>query len=240
MKKNIVSIILPTYNEAESICILIQRIIQVLEKQKEYQFEVIIIDDNSPDQTAEKVINTYKNDQRVKIFIRKKTRGLGTAIGFGILKAKGNLIIGMDADGNHPPGKIPLMLKEINNFDMIQASRFLKKGGYPLTKDIFRHTISFSVNLFFKILGFPVWDSTCGYYAIHKNKLMKLGIEKIYYGYGDYHLRLVYFAKRQNYRIKEISCIYTKRIGGRSKSKLWQMFFSYLWEGIRLRFLTND
>jgi len=235
------SIVIPTYNETEGILIFLKKLKQVLVKlDKEYKPEIIIVDDNSPDLTPKKIKGKYKNDKSVRIVVRKKVKGLGTAIGYGVKKAKGGIICGLDADGNHDVKKIPLMLRTLKTSDLVVASRFIKGGGAEGFFDKFRHLGSFVLNFILKFfLGSPVWDSTSGFYAINTNKLRALGLDKIYYGYGDYHLRLVYFAKNKNYLIKEIPYIYKKRIAGQSKSRLFKMFFDYFIEGIRLCLSKN-
>lgn len=232
-----ISIIVPTYNEAQSVPILIEKIKKYFKSLKKYSYEVIIIDDNSPDFTASIVENKYKNDKSIRVYLRKKEKGLGTAIGYGIKKAKGKVIIGIDADGNHDVKKIGPLLRQLDNYDLVVASRYLRKVILKNINNQLVYLGSFLFNLFIKFfLGFPIWDNTSGFYAIKKNKLKSLGINRIYYGYGDYHLRLVYFAKLKNLQIKEIPCIFPKRFAGESKSKLLTLFFSYLNEVIKLRF----
>ncbi|MDP2946555.1 MAG: glycosyltransferase [Nanoarchaeota archaeon] len=234
--KVLVSIILPTYNESKSIIVVIKKIKQIFKKLTSYKLEIIIVDDNSGDKTGYLVQKEYKYDNLVKVFIRKAERGLGTAIGYGINKAQGSIIIGMDADGNHPVSILPIFLKELKTNDLVIASRFVRGGGVEEITDRIRHLGSFMFNLILKILGFPVWDNTSGFYGISKKKLISLKPKNIYFGYGDYHLRLVYFAKLKNFKIKEIPCVYGKRIAGESKSELFKMFFDYLKEGLRLKF----
>lgn len=234
-----VSVIIPTYNEAPGILIFLKRLERVFKKiDQDYQREILIIDDDSPDSTGKIVKKKRCSDKGVRVFIRKGVRGLGTAIGLGIEKARGEIIIGIDADGNHPAEAIPFLLENLKNYDLVVASRFIKGGGVEKKTDIIRHLVSFGVNFIFRILGSPVWDSTSGCYAIRKKDLLTLNPAKIYYGYGDYHLRLVYFAKQKNYRIGEVPYIYKRRIAGESKSRLAKMFFDYLAEAVRLRWRT--
>ncbi len=210
-KEPLISIILPTYNEAESADKLIGNLLFLIKKLL-LNAEILVVDDDSPDETASLLKKKFKNNQKVKIFIRKKARGLGTAIAYGIKQAKGNIIIGMDADGNHPVKQIPLLLKELKNYDLVVASRFVKGGGVKKITERWRHWGSFIFNAIFKLLlGSPVWDSTSGFYAIYKDKLVNLGLPKIYYGFGDYHLRLVYFAKKRSEMSDSIVTTYKYR-----------------------------
>lgn len=220
-----ISIIIPTYNERENIIDLINAIRTILNGDN-ICFEIIIIDDNSPDMTAKIVKDKFGQDEIVRLFVRNSGRSLGSAILFGIKKSKGNIIIGMDADFNHPPNKILELILNLKTVDLVIASRFIKGGGM---EDKVRYVFTYIFNLFLKyILGFPTMDNMSGFYAIKKNKLTKLPMKKIYHGYGEYHLRLVYLAKKHGLRIKEIPVFYKKRKYGKSKSNLIEMFFQYL------------
>ncbi|VVA44119.1 conserved hypothetical protein [Candidatus Roizmanbacteria bacterium] len=234
--KNYISIIIPTYNERENIIDLINTIRTILNGDN-IRFEIIIIDDNSPDKTAKMVNNEFGQDETVRLFIRKNERSLGTAILFGIKKAKGDIIVGMDADFNHPPEKIPELLSNLKQTDLVVASRFIKGGGM---EDRVRYIFTYFFNLFLKyFLGFPTMDNMSGFYAIRKEKLWQLPINKIYQGYGEYHLRLVYLAKKYGLSIKEIPVFYPKRKHGQSKTNFFKIFFQYLFVAFDLK-LRND
>lgn len=236
MKKLQISIIIPTYNEKDNIRILIPALREVLRSLPQYHYELIIVDDDSPDGTGPEAKEIFKNDLRVKIFVRKNESGLGTAIRYGIEKASGDIIIGMDGDFNHDPEAIPNLLTRLQTSQFVIASRFIPGGG--MTDRVrFHATKVFNVVLRLAF-GFPSSDNTSGYYAIRKKDLLKIGLESIYYGYGDYHLRLVYFVKRGGYSISEVPVFYRKRVYGQSKSKLPEMAVGYLKEAIRLRFLV--
>ena len=88
----------------------------------------------------------------------------------------------------------------------------------------------------FRLFGLPIWDNTSGYYAVRKADIEKLGIKRIYYGYGDYHLRLVFYAAGAGWKMLEVPTTYQARLGGASKSKLLQMAIEYTREAYRLRF----
>ncbi len=232
MKK--ISIIIPTYNEYGNVVFLIKNIKSNLLKTK---YEIIIIDDNSQDGTVMTIRKFFKNDKKIRLFVRKSEKGLGTAILFGIKKSKGDIIIGMDADFNHQPEKIPRLIDQLNTYDLVIASRFIKGGGM---EDRARYIFTYIFNLFLKyFLFFPTIDNMSGFYAIKKAKLFLLPIKNIYQGYGEYHLRLVYLAKKYGLKIKEIPVFYPKRKHGQSKSNLVKMFFGYLITSFSLK-LNND
>lgn len=230
-----ISIIIPTFNERKNIISLIKKINHCLVNFNN-KYEIIIVDDNSPDKTSLEIAKIYGRNKSIRLFVRKNERGLASAILYGIRKSKGNVIVGMDADFNHPPETIKKLFNELKNHDLVVASRFIKEGGM---EDKVRSVFTYTFNLFLKyILGFPTMDNMSGFYIVKKEILLKLPIEQIYLGYGEYHLRLVYLAKKQGLKIKEIPVFYPKRKYGKSKSNLLKMFFRYLFIAFKLK-LTN-
>jgi len=221
------SIILPTYNESQNIIKIINTIHKVC---KNISHEIIVVDDASPDGTYEKI----KKFPSVRSFLHPGTRGLGLSILYGIKNSRGHIILGMDADGNHDPHVIPHLLSSLQKADLVVASRFILGGGMSDTK---RFWASFLFNnMLQRVFGFPITDNTSGIYAIHKIKLMSLGLADIYYGYGEYHLRLVWKAKKAGLTITEVPVYYGKRLGGESKSSLLVMIPTYLKTALALRF----
>ncbi len=232
-----VSIVIPTYNERENILLLLETLQEQDRKNKDYTYEVVVVDDDSPDDTAEEVAKKFK-PPFLKLIVRKNERGLGTAIGKGMADASGEVVVGMDADFNHDPEILLDLVKKLDRCDLVVASRFIKGGGMD---NKFRYFATKSFNLALRtIFAFPTTDNASGYYAIRKKDLEKLNLKKIYYGYGDYHLRLVYKAKVAGYKICETPVYYKERSYGESKSKLLRMAVSYLKEAIKLRFYEKQ
>jgi len=141
-----ISVIIPTYNESENILPLLDRLTKELSK-KGKTFEVIVVDDNSPDRTAEVVRNKYGGHPHIHVFTRKNERGLSTAILYGIKKSKGDVIVGMDADFNHPPELISQLIKELDSSHLVVASRFIRGGGMD---EKGRYIGTYFFNLFLK------------------------------------------------------------------------------------------
>ena len=226
-----ISIIIPTYNEKDNIIDLILEIKKCL-LEAHLENEIIIIDDNSPDGTGKTIRRVFDKDKNIRLFVRKNNRGLGTAILYGINKSKGSIIVGMDADFNHPPNKICKLIDKLNNSDLVVASRFVKGGGM---EQKFKYITSYIFNFFLRYaLGFPIMDNTSGFYAIKKKNLLKLPSNEIYYGYGEYHLRLTYLANKFHLSILEIPVFFPKRRQGNSKSNLISMIISYIQEAIKI------
>ncbi|MEM4520790.1 MAG: glycosyltransferase family 2 protein [Candidatus Bathyarchaeia archaeon] len=135
-----VSVIIPTYNEADNISRLIADLIRHLENNFK-DFEIIVVDDNSPDETWRIVEEESKKDCRVRLIRRINIRGLGSAIVDGLRDSMGDYIIVMDADFQHPPNIVPqLVYKAIETgADIVVASRYAKGGkteGWSMTRKI--------------------------------------------------------------------------------------------------------
>lgn len=227
-----ISIIIPTYNERQNICRLVDAILDVVVNTN-IETEIVVVDDESPDGTASAVRQRFGSNKQVSVYVRKGEKGLATAILYGIHKSRGDLIVGMDADFNHPPELIPDLIQTLSDADLVVASRFIKGGGM---EEWGRYMGTLLFNGFLKyVLGFPTMDNMSGFYAIRKDMLAKLGLNAIYKGYGDYHLRLVWRAKDKGYSISEIPVFYKKRMYGTSKSRLLPLLFSYLFCAIELR-----
>ena len=121
-----ISVIVPTYNEAENIKKLIPMIDSVL---KDYDYEIIVVDDNSPDGTAE-VAKKLAEQYPVKVLVRKKKLGLASAILYGFMNANEDVLGVIDADLQHPPELLGKMAKKIKDgYDIVIASRYVKGGG---------------------------------------------------------------------------------------------------------------
>jgi dolichol-phosphate mannosyltransferase len=125
MSKSI-SVVIPTYNERENITPLVERIDRALAPR---DYEVVFVDDNSRDGTAE-LVNSLSGKYPVRAIVRKDERGLATAVIHGIEHSDGDIIVVMDADLQHPPEVIPdLLSKTEGGADIVIASRYVKGGG---------------------------------------------------------------------------------------------------------------
>ena len=229
MKK--LSIILPTYNEKSNIIILVNKIIKIL---KNYQKkEIIIVDDLSPDNTYSLVKKKFKKKKFVKPFQRKKDFSLAKSIGFGIKKSKGQLIIVMDTDFTHNPHLISKLIYYCKKNDLVSASRFVKGGSMY---SLFHYVLSLIFNFFLELLlNSQMKDNLGGYYCIRRKALRKLNFDKIFYGYGEYYFRLLFYLRKNNTRMHEIPSRYMKRHSGESKSNFFILLFKYSLEAVILK-----
>ena len=224
------SIVLPTYNEKDNIIDLINKIKDVIQN---HSYEIIVVDDNSPDDTFEVCKKYFTNDENIKIILRKANYGLANSIREGIENAKGEYVVIMDTDFTHDPDLIKQMLSINTKYNIISGSRFCKGGSMESTM----HSILSRVyNKMIKfILQTKIEDNLGGFFCIERENLNQLPFDKIFYGYGDYYFRLLYFAKQKNFSIVEIPARYTTRTRGKSKSKFFQMAYKYFIEVIKLK-----
>lgn len=218
------SIILPTYNEKDNICELIQVILGVLHPHG-LDFEVVVVDDNSPDGTAEAVRHNFGTNPLVKLFVRNGERGLATALLYGIRHSSGEILVFMDTDFNHDPAIIPQMIKFLEYYDIIIGSRFVMAGGM---EDRFRQFSSLIYNYGIRLLFHtPIHDSLSGFFSIYREKLESMDLDQVYYGYGDYFIRLLMVAHKRGYRMLEVPVFYRLRMHGHSKTQFLSIFWQY-------------
>jgi dolichol-phosphate mannosyltransferase len=227
------SIVLPTYKEKENIVELIHAIFQALAADS-LDFEIVIVDDNSPDGTADMVRQNFQNNGQVKLFVRTHERGLATALRYGVEHSDGDILVFMDTDFNHDPALLPQMIKFLEYYDIVIGSRFVMAGGM---EDRFRQFASLVYNYAIRLLfGTPVHDNLSGFFSIDREKLVSLDLDQIYYGYGDYFIRLLMIAHKRGYNMLEIPVFYRLRMHGHSKTQFLSIFAQYTRALLSLRF----
>ncbi len=229
------SIILPTYNERDNIERLIKDIFSILGDNA----EIIVVDDNSPDGTWQKVEGIMPVYPHLKLIRRLTNRGLVASLKEGIDKAEGQVIIWMDADGSMPAEKIPELIAGIERgYDLVAGSRFVPGGGVELiigTADLITgFFLSFLLNRWCQLfLGSWFHDYTSGFVAVKKEVIKNLSLQG---NYGEYFIALVYQAFRRKYRLLEIPYVNRPRWAGQSKTGL--CFWDYLKRGCKYFWLT--
>tara|TARA_B100000795_G_scaffold158169_1_gene118862 strand:- start:261 stop:950 length:690 start_codon:yes stop_codon:yes gene_type:complete len=224
------SIILPSFKEVKNLNLLIDKIFNMSKK-----FEIIIVDDFSNDGTLEMLKDKKKLFKNIKYLIRYKNKSLSRSIYEGILLTSKRNIIVMDCDFNHNPKDILKLIKnfEKKKLDFISGSRF---KNVNLKKLKTRFIFSFFYCLILsKFLGFKSTDSLSGFFIIKKNILQKMNLRKIFYGYGDYFFRLIYYINKKSKKLDEIQINYGNRIYGSSKTNFLGVFLKYTKEAIKLK-----
>jgi dolichol-phosphate mannosyltransferase len=204
-----ISIILPTYNEAQNIERIIPAIAKVF-RDKSIQGEVIIVDDNSPDGTA-RIASKLAESYPVKVHVRKSGRGLSRAVieGFGL--AQGDVCIVMDADLSHPVERIPDMIQPIleGKCDATVGSRYVAGGGaqkWPLLRRI----VSKGAGLLAKGVT-SLSDPTSGFMAVRKRILEGVKLDPL-----GWKIVLEVVVKTES-RVLEVPIVFSDRQEGKSK-----------------------
>lgn len=227
------SIIVPTYNESQNIVRMLDSIAEALSPYK--GSEIIVVDDNSPDGTAEmakshaKIISTKKKI-RIEIISRNGKLGLSSAIIKGVQYASGDFLVIMDSDFSHPPQVIPSIIQALqdSNYDIVIASRYVKGGsiiGWPFKRRLMSKGAT-------KIaqygLGIDVKDPVSGFFAFRRDIISGLKFDAI-----GYKMLLEILVKTKGARVKEIPYTFTNRRIGASKLDA-NVMFDYLRAVLRL------
>ena len=217
---------IPTYNEKENIANLINEILKL----KINNLHIVVVDDNSPDGTWKIVQNISKKQKNVHLLLRKKNKGRGSAGRDGFiycLKNKADIVVEMDADFSHNPKYIPLMLKEIKNYDIILGSRQIEQGK-DIGRSSVRKLITKLANLYIRLmLGLNVKDCNSGFRCFKREILEKIKPEKIESKGPSIVQEVLFKAHLKNAKIKEIPIVFINRKNGISKLGLKQLMLAY-------------
>lgn len=203
------SLIIPTYNEAENITAQVQRICKVLKE----PFEILVVDDNSPDGTG-RIADNLAKKYPVRVIHRFSKNGLADAVVEGFNQAHGSVIGVMDADQSHPPELLPKLLENIENgADIVVASRKVGNGK-TIGWSFYRHLMSW----FASALAWPltsVKDRTSGYFVFRREVIEGRILNPI-----GYKIMLEVVVKSKSKRIIEVPFTFINRKEGKSKTNL--------------------
>ncbi len=211
-------VIIPTYNEIENIEEIIKTVFSL-----QKTFDVLVVDDNSPDQTAE-LVRTLQNIYSGKLFLeqRNKKSGLGTAYVHGFkwaLNHHYDYIFEMDADFSHNPADLEKLYHacHINAADVAIGSRYItgvNVVNWPLNRVLLSYFASFYVRI---ITGMKIHDATAGFICYKKQVLQTINLDKIkFIGYA-FQIEMKYRSFVNNFNIVEVPIIFTDRTKGQSK-----------------------
>ncbi|OQV24847.1 Dolichol-phosphate mannosyltransferase subunit 1 [Hypsibius exemplaris] len=218
------SILLPTYNERENLPLVVWLLMKYL-GDSEYattgiSFEIIIIDDNSPDKTQEVVKELQKlyGEEKIVLLPREKKLGLGTAYIHGLKHARGDYVIIMDADLSHHPKFILDFIRKQReaDYDIVSGSRYVESGGV-FGWDLKRKVISRGANYVAQVLLRPGASDLTGSFRLYKRdvleKLVKSCISKGYV----FQMEMLVRANRAGYSVGEVAITFVDRVYGQSK-----------------------
>ena len=231
-----ISIILPTFDERDNIGPLIDRTLTTLQ---DYQVEVIVVDDNSPDGTWQLVTQKAALDPRIRLIHRTTERGLTSAIWRGIREAEGGWVGWMDCDLSMPPEVWPKLVQVLEGgADMAIGSRYVPGGAdvaHAFAGRLFSRLINLVSGL---LLDWSIKDYTSGFILARKEIFEQVVLRG---DYGEYCIDMLYRAKRAKFVLQEIPYICVPRETGQSKTAV--NVWGYLTRGVnyvktvsRLRF----
>ena len=208
-------IVTPTYNERKNIEELLNTIFTIDSK-----YHVLVVDDNSPDDTGAIVKELQSNYSNLHLLSRVKKQGLGSAYVAGFKYAlKGNYdkIVQMDADMTHDPKDVVSLISELDNSDVVIGSRYIS-GINVVNWPIRRLIISYGANIYTRLVtGLPVKDATGGFKCWKREVLESLDLDNVRSQGYSFQIEMTYRAWLQNFKIKEVPIIFVDRTIGESK-----------------------
>jgi len=214
------AIVIPTYNEAETIPSLIKELFEKIKHLVE-KLDVLIIDDSSPDGTADIVRELGEKYEKITVVQRPKKMGLGAAYKEGfrhvLEKFDSELVLQMDADHSHQPSEIPNMLEKIKNFDFLIASRHVE-GSDVIGWGVGRKTTHSIAGAIARICAkIEIKDSTSGFRMFKKKTLEKIDFEKIRSDGFAFQIEVLYQLKQLGMKGLEVPTVFVNRTEGSSK-----------------------
>ena len=237
-------IIIPTYNEKENIEKIILKVFSL-----DIDFDILIVDDGSPDGTADIVKKTQKTySKNLHIVERTGKLGLGTAYIYGFkwaLKNNYDYIFEMDADFSHDPDDLIRLYKACHEDkgDVAIGSRYIK-GVNIVNWPMSRLLMSFFASKYVKIItGMPIQDSTAGFKCYKRSVLEKINLEKIQFVGYAFQIEMKFTAWKYGFNVVEVPVIFTDRQEGASKMSggiFFEAFFGVMQMKIKSYFKNWD
>jgi len=225
-------IISPTYNERKNIQLLVKKVLDL-----NPDYHLLVVDDNSPDGTAELVKDLQKSYTNLHLEVRPGKAGLGTAYLFGFKWALENgyeAIVQMDADLSHDPNDVPRLVSELKDNDLVIGSRYVE-GVSVVNWPIRRLILSYGANMYSRtITGMPINDGTGGFKAWRKDLLEKIDLDDVRSQGYSFQIEMNFRAWRKEARIKEMAIIFVDRTIGESKMSK-AIMYEAIWMVWRLR-----
>ena len=209
-------VIVPTYNERENIARLIDNVLA-----QDPRLEILVVDDGSPDGTADIVDRMIAVSTRLNILRRPRKMGLGTAYvaGFRWALERGyDFVFEMDADFSHDPSQLPEFLRAIQSADLVLGSRYREGKVSVVNWPISRLILSYFANVYARrVTGLQVWDATGGFKCFRRSVLEAIDLNQVRSNGYAFQIEMSYRAARRGFRIVEIPIVFVDRTEGTSK-----------------------
>jgi len=210
-------IVIPTYNESENIRAIITALFNI-----DNSFHIIIVDDNSPDGTAEIAQTFQPSSDCIQVLKRPGKLGIGSAVRDGIKEALSSpgceFIITLDADFSHSPADIPRMLKVAGQVDMVQGSRYIK-GSKIAGWTWQRKLISRTANLLYKYLFNLGQNEVTTYFRVYSRRCAEVLVQNVSADKYEFCLASALFIHDHGLSVKEVPIEFVNRTRGKSKLK---------------------
>lgn len=197
------SIIIPAFNESKRIQFALKTIVQYLENR--FDYEIIVIDDGSTDNTFDSVMEIIKNNQKIKYLKNEKNYGKGFSIKKGMLCAKKEYLLFSDADLSTPIEEVEKLIKYLEEgYDIAIGSRSLKDSEILIKQPFYRRIIGKTFNLLVKFFGLAEFNDTqCGFKLFKKEVALEI-FKKVKIDHFAFDVEVLYLAKKKGYSIKEV------------------------------------
>jgi len=220
-------VIIPTYNEADNILKIIPLILENSDAENEYN--ILVVDDNSPDGTA-KLVEDY-NNPRVNILKREKKSGLGTAYVAGFkyaIKENYDCVFEMDADFSHDPKYLKEFIKKIDEgYDLVIGSRYID-GISVLNWPLRRLILSYLASVYTRtVTGLKVMDTTAGFMCYKVNSLKQINLDEVRSNGYSFQIEMKFKMYKKGFKIVEVPILFIDRREGESKMSRKVVYEAY-------------
>ncbi|MGD8821231.1 MAG: polyprenol monophosphomannose synthase [Anaerolineae bacterium] len=219
MNETKLMVVIPTYNEADNLPVMVGELLDL----DLPGLQVLIVDDNSPDgtgQVADELV--AEHDGHVHVIHRTGKLGLGTAYLTGFryaLDHGADLVVQMDADFSHSPAYIPQFLEKIEDYDVVIGSRYVSGGGTDERWSWWRYLLSWWANSVYTrlILGVKVKDATAGFKCWRRATLEGIGLDRVHSNGYVFQVEMAYLTEKCGFRFFEVPIYFEDRRIGKSK-----------------------
>ncbi len=231
-------VVIPTYNEAENISRLLPAVLQ-----QDAHLHILVVDDGSPDGTAQVVQRAMASEPRIHLIQRPGKLGLGTAYVAGFryaIQERYDCVFEMDADFSHNPEDIPRLLEKIGEYDLVLGSRYIhgiRVVNWPMS----RLLLSYFANIYSRVItGLPLCDATGGFKCFRRSVLEAVDLDGVKSNGYAFQIEMSFKAWKKGFSIVEVPIIFLDRRAGVSKmsKKIVREAMLMVWR-LRFRAIVN-